>query len=125
MFKVSFSGRVGRMNFFIGLLVSVVLLTILKSLVDEFPGVLAIIFGIVTMVAAIWVVVFAISLYIRRLHDVGWSGWWTLLTLVPLVNLVLFLILLFMPGKKENSTYGAETIESATPVGTATPPMMQ
>jgi uncharacterized membrane protein YhaH (DUF805 family) len=36
---------------------------------------------------------------IRRLHDVGRSGWWVLAMLIPLINIVFFLFLAVFPGK--------------------------
>ncbi len=42
----------------------------------------------------------------RRLHDLGFSGWWWLLMLVPLVNVVFLLYLLFAPGKGDTNRYG-------------------
>lgn len=35
---------------------------------------------------------------IRRLHDLGRSGWWSLLMFVPLVNFVSLIYLLFAKG---------------------------
>ena len=32
---------------------------------------------------------------VRRLHDMGMSGWWVIGMFIPLVNVVLFLMLLF------------------------------
>lgn len=47
-----------------------------------------------------------ISLYVRRLHDIGQSGWLTLLTFVPIVSLGLYLYLLFAPGNDGVNQYG-------------------
>lgn len=43
---------------------------------------------------------------VRRLHDIGWSGWWVLLLFVPFVFAALFLALLFWPGTKEANRFG-------------------
>ncbi|MBP3669670.1 MAG: DUF805 domain-containing protein [Bacteroides sp.] len=45
----------------------------------------------------------SIAVGIRRLHDIGKSGWWYLLILLPLVNLVLiyFFILDSQPGENQ------------------------
>jgi len=47
-----------------------------------------------------------IAVCVRRLHDIGKSGWWYLLVLIPLVNLVLiyFFICDSQPGENQ---YGA------------------
>jgi len=72
--------------------------------------------------------VFFLPTAIRRLHDIGVSGWFGLLLLTPIasfilkffpefgqftfikilyiINIFLILLLLFMPGKKEKNRYG-------------------
>ena len=42
----------------------------------------------------------SLSVCIRRLHDIGKSGWWYLLVLIPLVNLVLIYVFILdsQPG---------------------------
>lgn len=42
---------------------------------------------------------------IRRLHDWGSSGWWSLLILVPLANLVLGLMLIFKGGNEGTNRF--------------------
>jgi uncharacterized membrane protein YhaH (DUF805 family) len=43
---------------------------------------------------------------IRRLHDLGRAGWWSLLLLVPLMNVLFGLWLMVWPGNKEENEYG-------------------
>ena len=40
---------------------------------------------------------------VRRFHDMGKSGWWSLLMLVPLVNFVTLIVLLFSSGQTVES----------------------
>ena len=42
----------------------------------------------------------------QRLHDMGYSGWFQLLTLIPLVNLILFLVMIFAPTQQTANKYG-------------------
>lgn len=42
----------------------------------------------------------------KRLHDIGWSGWWQFVTLLPGGGLVLFLIMVFKGGTKGPNDYG-------------------
>ena len=49
------------------------------------------------------------SLIIRRLHDVGYSGWVFLLLLIPFIGQFYALILLLRPSEEENK-YGPEPI---------------
>jgi uncharacterized membrane protein YhaH (DUF805 family) len=46
------------------------------------------------------------SLHIKRLHDFGHSGWWSLFLLVPLVNIGVSLILIFYAGDDKENKYG-------------------
>jgi uncharacterized membrane protein YhaH (DUF805 family) len=46
----------------------------------------------------------------RRLHDIGKSGWMTLLWLVPVVGWIWLLILLFTPSQDDENSYGAKPV---------------
>jgi len=51
---------------------------------------------------------FAVSVIsIRRNHDLGRSGWWTLLNLVPIVNVFWMLYVWFHPGADRPNRFGA------------------
>jgi len=52
------------------------------------------------------VIIVDFSLFVRRLHDFGRSGFWSLLYVVPLVNVIVSLFLLFYPGDKKANKYG-------------------
>ena len=56
------------------------------------------------------VIVYSFSLSIRRWHDLGYSGWMSLLTLIPLVNLVTAIILLFVRGDEGANAYGPSNV---------------
>lgn len=63
----------------------------------------------VLMIFALWI---AVSSGVRRLHDLGWSGWWMALVLSPLKFFTIFagvlglLILAFWRGARGRNTYG-------------------
>ncbi len=42
----------------------------------------------------------------RRLHDLNFSGWWSILMLIPLVSIIPSLFLMFAPGNKHDNDYG-------------------
>ncbi len=46
------------------------------------------------------------ALYVRRLHDLGRTGWWALLTYVPFISIVFFILLCCLPGQQGANTYG-------------------
>lgn len=45
---------------------------------------------------------------IKRLHDIGWSGWIILLALIPGVNLILGIGLFLFSGTKGPNKYGED-----------------
>ena len=44
---------------------------------------------------------------IRRLHDSGRSGGWTLVTLVPFLGVLVYLVLLLMPSERHENAWGS------------------
>ncbi|WP_159295539.1 DUF805 domain-containing protein [Tenacibaculum maritimum] len=49
-----------------------------------------------------------IALSIRRLHDIGKSGWLLLLAFIPLIGGIYLLILFVTNGDSGNNEYGAD-----------------
>ncbi|MFV0431587.1 MAG: DUF805 domain-containing protein [Alphaproteobacteria bacterium] len=47
-----------------------------------------------------------IALTVKRLHDIGITGWATLILFIPVVAFFLSLFLLFCPGTKGENSYG-------------------
>lgn len=65
----------------------------------------------------------SLSVTVRRLHDIGRSGWWFLLAFVPLVGQIIILVFMFLdsePGankwgpnpKTESGAIDAEALDS-------------
>ena len=47
-----------------------------------------------------------IPLQIRRLHDIGYSGWFSLISLTPLTNIPFLLYIALQPGNRGKNHYG-------------------
>lgn len=47
------------------------------------------------------------SVSVRRLHDIGHSGWWLLIKLIPLFGSLLFLALMATGSQPEENKYGS------------------
>ena len=47
-----------------------------------------------------------LAVAVRRLHDIGKSGWWYLICLVPLVGAIVLLIFFCQPGQPGANEYG-------------------
>ncbi len=62
-------------------------------------------------ITAILIPTFAVS--IRRLHDVGKSGWFSLIVLVPVLGLIWLIILFCSNGVDGQNRYGSDPKEMA------------
>ena len=66
----------------------------------------------VSLVIAVNIIfaVCVIHVYVRRLHDIGLSGWLILLSFVPIagwmLGIVMLLLLMVLPGERGRNCYG-------------------
>ena len=56
-----------------------------------------------------------VCLGIRRLHDIGKSGWWLLLCLVPLVGLIILIVFFCQDSQQGKNQYGFNPKEAENP----------
>ena len=47
-----------------------------------------------------------IAVMVRRLHDVGKSGWWWLINFIPLIGVIWFLVLMCTDSNPGDNKYG-------------------
>ncbi len=103
-----FSGRIARLNYFVASLVIAFSFLALAIFLIKFLGVIGMLILMLVGIAGIF---FSFSLAIRRLHDIGWSGWLALLFIVPCVNFIFGLLILFIPGNSGGNEYGPAQLE--------------
>jgi uncharacterized membrane protein YhaH (DUF805 family) len=48
----------------------------------------------------------ALAVAVRRLHDTGRSGWWLLIGLIPLVGPIVLLVFYLLDSDREPNAYG-------------------
>ncbi|MDA8904049.1 DUF805 domain-containing protein [Flavobacteriaceae bacterium] len=65
-------------------------------------------YGWVYMIVALLHFLPSLSVVVRRLHDVGKSGWFYLIILIPLIGVIWLLVLLVSNGNKGDNKYGAD-----------------
>jgi uncharacterized membrane protein YhaH (DUF805 family) len=59
-----------------------------------------------TVVRVIFIVLFVLFLFVsvaRRINNVGWDVWWSLVILLPIAGLLFWLALFFIPPKPKKS----------------------
>ena len=108
---VGFSGRAPRSEFWYWYLFAV-LLGIVAGLIDAAiaPGSE---YGPVTAIMGLALFLPGLAVSIRRLHDLGRSGWYFLLILIPLIGGIILLIWFCMRGTVGPNQYGPDPLQQA------------
>jgi uncharacterized membrane protein YhaH (DUF805 family) len=103
----SFEGRIGRGTFW-GAIISLFIFSILLQIgiasVSRNNG--GSIVGVVAISLGILMVIVAISIYVKRWHDLNKSGWWVLTMFIPAINILVLLYLGIAPGTPSSNNYG-------------------
>jgi len=87
------------------------IINIVTDVIDSSLGMGMIAYGVgyVGFIAFLALLLPSIGVSVRRLHDLGKSGWWLLIAIIPIVNFIgIFVILVFtlMEGEKQPNQYG-------------------
>jgi uncharacterized membrane protein YhaH (DUF805 family) len=102
-----FEGRARRREYWFFVLFYIII-AVLLAFVDGMlglggskggPGILSGVFGLAMIVPSLAVAV-------RRLHDIGRTGWWVLIGLVPLVGAIVLLVFALMDSQPGQNDYG-------------------
>lgn len=100
-----FSGRARRREYWtfaiVNCLIALLLLILGLAFGEDSPAsnILVTIFYLIMLVPNL-------SVSVRRLHDIGKSGWWLFIGLVPLVGSLLLLVWSFMDSEEGENQYG-------------------
>ena len=100
---VGFKGRASRSEYWWFVLFTIIVNFIATAFPSDItPNPTSIIVSLAIFLPSLGVIV-------RRLHDLGKSGWWILLAIIPIVNFIgIFVILVFMvmEGEEHTNQYG-------------------
>ncbi|GHT24077.1 hypothetical protein FACS189430_08380 [Bacteroidia bacterium] len=77
------------------------------------PGKIAAAISFAYYVYLIAVMLPSLAVVVRRLHDLGKSGWWLFIAFIPLVGGVWLFVLMCLEGQTEGNRYGANPKTSA------------
>ncbi|MEM6629528.1 MAG: DUF805 domain-containing protein [Bacteroidota bacterium] len=104
-----FSGRARRMEYWMFSLFHTLFLCSLffvEAVVGSTIGFFS--FGIGAILYYFGTIIPALAVTVRRLHDVGKSGWWFLISFVPLIGPIWFLILTLTEGEHGPNPWGSD-----------------
>jgi uncharacterized membrane protein YhaH (DUF805 family) len=103
-----FSGRSRRSEYWYFFLIYLIIVFALVFLENGFsftPGKSAVA-GVLSSIFMLAMLIPSLALSIRRLHDIGKSGWWLLLCLIPVVGFAL-IYFACLDGEAESNRFGA------------------
>jgi uncharacterized membrane protein YhaH (DUF805 family) len=99
---VNFSGRARRQEYWMFILIYIPILVV-ANLIDEVLG-LKFVGVLVTLVHLLP----SLSVGVRRLHDIGKSGWWLLIGLIAVIGWVLAIYWAASAGDVGENAYGSD-----------------
>jgi uncharacterized membrane protein YhaH (DUF805 family) len=115
-----FSGRARRKEFWMFVLfnfIAAVLAGILDNILhttysNQSTGIISTLYSLAVLLPGLGVA-------IRRMHDIGKSGWWILVSLIPVAGIIWYIVLAATEGQHGDNQYGADpkaAPEMVTPV---------
>jgi len=63
-------------------------------------------YGPLSIIYACAVLIPSLAVSVRRLHDIGRSGWWLLIGLVPLIGAIVLIVFAFLDSQPGDNEYG-------------------
>ena len=97
---VNFNGRASRQEYWMFFLFNLIFLFIAIS-VDGYLGL-----GFLTILYYLAVFSPTIAVMVRRLLDIGNSGWWILISLIPFIGSIWLIVLLCTDSNPNENDYG-------------------
>ena len=105
----NFKGRARRSEYWYFALMNIIILivaAVLDNVLGLTFGVLP--YGYLYVAFALAVFIPGLAVAVRRLHDVGKSGWFYFIVLIPLIGAIWLLVLFFTEGDHGENQYGPD-----------------
>lgn len=109
-----FSGRARRKEYWMFFLFNMIF-AIAAMVIDNVLGIAIedIGYGPIYIIYALAVFLPSLAVSVRRLHDVGKSGWYLFILLIPIAGVLVFLIKMCTDGTLGENKYGPNPKENA------------
>ncbi|MDP5105531.1 MAG: DUF805 domain-containing protein [Polaribacter sp.] len=98
-----FSGRARRKEYWMFTLISF-LISWLLAILDIASG--TTIFSIISTIYSVLIFIPSLAVFVRRLHDGGYTGWYFLLFFLPIIGWIWLLVLLCMESEPKQNKWG-------------------
>lgn len=102
-----FNGRSRRKEYWFFVLfnlIASIVLSVVDSVIGTFSAESGI--GLLSGLYSLAVLVPAIAVSIRRLHDTNRSGWWLLISFIPLIGAIVLIVFLAQDSNPGDNQYG-------------------
>jgi uncharacterized membrane protein YhaH (DUF805 family) len=105
----NFKGRARRSEYWYFALMNLIIL-IVAAVLDNVLGLTfgELPYGYLYVAFALAVFIPGLAVAVRRLHDVGKSGWFYFIVLIPLIGAIWLLVLFFTEGDRGENQYGPD-----------------
>ena len=105
----NFNGRARRSEYWYFALMNLIILVI-ATVLDSVLGFnfAPLPYGYLYVLVALATFIPGLAVAVRRLHDVGKSGWFYFIVLIPIVGAIWLLVLFFTEGNKGENQYGSD-----------------
>jgi len=105
----TFTGRARRKEYWFFTLFNLLIMLVL-SIIDGMIGLYSIEagLGVLSGIYTLAVLIPSLAVTVRRLHDIGRSGWWLLIAFIPLIGALILLIFTVLDSKPGSNQYGPD-----------------
>ena len=107
---VDFKGRARRKeywSFVLFTVIIIILVGIVAGVLDNVLGLSGTLTAALVTIVDLGLILPSISVLVRRLHDIGKSGWWFWVSLIPVVGGIILLVFMFLDSQPGSNAYGS------------------
>ena len=107
-----FTGRARRKEYWMFALLVIVASVVIGMIegILGLGGTLAM-YGPLSLLFMLAILIPSISVGVRRLHDTNRSGWWILIGLIPIVGSIVLIVFFVLEGTRGPNQYGPDPLE--------------
>ncbi|MXP46092.1 DUF805 domain-containing protein [Altererythrobacter luteolus] len=105
-----FSGRSRRKEywmFVLFMIIAAVILSVIEGVLGM-SGMVGGVYGPLTTLFIIAIIIPSLAVQVRRFHDQGKSGWMVLLGFIPLIGGIIVLVFMCLEGDRGDNEYGPD-----------------
>ena len=106
-----FSGRARRKEYWFFILFNILIaagLTLIDTFVGTYDTLRGV--GLLSGLYSLGMLLPSLAVGVRRLHDIGRTGWWLLIGIVPLIGPIVLLVFAVLESQAGDNQYGPNPI---------------